>query len=158
MMAPFHSMRTEEPRGWMNVLVSCGDALEQNNRLNRPLPDKNRHDKGRSGQNSSGQNSSGQNSSNRDNKKDSRDHKGKPGQQKKGFVSQEKQKKRKLEGRCERCGKEGHAADDCWTGWREKSPQPKSVNAMTQNKKQRKKEDAQPDVRITELGSEAGKD
>ena len=113
MMAPFHSMWTEDPRGWMNVLVSCGDALEQNNSLNCPLPDKNRYDKGCSGPNSSRQNSSGQNSSNRDNKKDFHDHKGKSGQQKKEFVSQEKQKKRKLEGHCERCGKDGHAADDC---------------------------------------------
>src|SRR5258705_6798388 len=49
MMAPFHSMRTDEPRRWMNVLVSCGDALEQNTRLNRPLPDKGRYDKGHGG-------------------------------------------------------------------------------------------------------------
>ena len=41
MMALYHSMWTDELRGWMNILVSRGDALEQNNHLNRPLPDKN---------------------------------------------------------------------------------------------------------------------
>ena len=70
-MAPFHSMQTDELCSWMNALVSCWDALEQNNHLNHPLLDKNQHNKECSTQNSSGQNSSRQNSSNQNNKKDS---------------------------------------------------------------------------------------
>src|SRR5258706_15621815 len=35
MMAPFHDLREDDSHAWMKKLISCGNAMEQNARLNR---------------------------------------------------------------------------------------------------------------------------
>ena len=166
MMAPFHSIHSKDPLAWMNTLVSCGDAIDQNSCFNRPIS----NDKNRSSNDSPNNNhykyesNSGYKGSYQVKKgngkkayepkpqPDSKDtppelKKDQKGAKKSNYITKEMKKKCKQSRHCKKCGRENHSTKECSSGWQVQMP-PKPFK--------KRKEDS--DVHITELGSDAGKD
>ena len=122
-MAPFHSICATDLLAWMNTLVSCGDTMDQNSRLNRPISnDKNRslnsnpnynHHKDKSNSSYKGgyQGKKG-NGKKWPEAKPQSDSKDTPTESKKdqketkksNYVTEETKKKCKQSGQCEKCG------------------------------------------------------
>ena len=165
-MAPFHSICGTDPLAWMNTLVSYGDAMDQNSRLNRPIAnDKHRSSNGNPNNNHHKDKSNGSYKGSYQGKKgngkkayepkpqsNSKDtptesKKDQKGAKKSNYVTEEMKKKRKQSGHCEKCRRENHSTEECSYSWRAQTP-PKPFK--------KRKEDS--DIRITELGSDAGKD
>ena len=165
-MAPFHSIRAKDLLAWMNTLVSCGDAMDQNSCLNRPISNnKNRSSNGNPNNNHHKDKSNGGYKGSYEAKKSNgkkpyelkpqpdlkdtppKSKKEQKGAKKSNYVTEEMKEKRKQSGQYEKCGRENHSTEECSYSWRAQMP-PKPF----------KKRKEHSDVRITELGSDAGKD
>ena len=155
MMAPFHAMRKKDPMAWTNMLVSCGESMEHNDRLRRSTPTNTSSSfkKRPADQISTPRTSTNQSPNFRSTTNPSLANERVPG---------DKKEIRKRDGRCVKCGREGHNSSECKTGWKATTPPPWSTSSKSTSTTNtssalipiKKQKTETGFLRITELGEE----
>ena len=170
MIAPFTDLMETDPSAWKKKLISCGNSIEQNDRIAKANNNRNRYANNRTNHDNNNRDKNNRDKSNHDkydhnqNKhtKD-RKHKGdeNPTSNKRSKTVESVPSQKKTDcrerGDCIKCGLKGHLMNDYQVGWRATTPTMRDENnkekTRDKNKDKSKKTDSGT-LRISELGSE----
>ena len=179
MIAPFTDLMETDPAAWKKKSISCGNSIEQNDRITKANNNGNRYDRNNSNRDNNNQDNNNHNNNRDKNNRDKsycdkydhnrnkhqNDHKRKgdenPTTNKRPktveSVPSQKKSERRNRGDCIKCGLKGHQISNCQVGWRASTLTMREDNkekTQEKNKDKSKKTDSGT-LRITELGSES---